>query len=393
MAEGKKDDSALPALDRGEMFRYSRHILIPQVGIEGQKKLKKSRVLLVGAGGLGSPAALYLAAAGVGLIGLVDHDRVEASNLQRQIIHGEGDIGRLKTASAKDGILRINSGVSVVTFDVTLSSANALDIFSRFDIIVDGSDNFPARYLINDACALLGKPDVYGAVYRFEGQATVFDAVKGGCLRCLFSSPPAPGMVPSCGEGGVFGVLPGIVGTIQAAEVIKLILNGEAPLINRLLAFDAWDMRFHEFALRKKADCPLCGEQPNIKELIDYEWFCGSHTEDARAGEDTVEEISPQELKNFLDHGSDMQVIDVRLPAELSISRLSFAMPITLHELYTRMDELDPQRDVVVVCKKGEKSALAIQGLREAGYPGRLLSLKGGVNAWAAEIDPGMPVY
>ncbi|MDR2819858.1 MAG: molybdopterin-synthase adenylyltransferase MoeB [Desulfovibrio sp.] len=380
-------------LSKEEIARYSRHLLLPEVGLEGQKKLKKSRVLLVGAGGLGSPLGLYLAAAGVGTIGIIDNDRVEENNLQRQIIHRTCDVGRKKTDSAKDGILRLNPEISVLTFNTTLSSANALEIFSRFDIIVDGSDNFPTRYLINDACALLGKPDVYGAVYRFEGQATVFDARQGCCLRCLMPEPPAPGEVPSCGEGGVLGVLPGIVGGIQATETIKLILGQPASLISRLLAFDAWHMRFHTFHLSKKADCPLCGEHPSVRELIDYERFCGLRPETARTDEDNVESISPKELKRLLDQVADIQLLDVRLPEELFVSKLPGATHMPMNRLCARMDELDPGRDAVVVCKIGERSELAIRMLREEGYRGRLLNLRGGMNAWAEDVAPDLPTY
>ncbi|MDR3319838.1 MAG: ThiF family adenylyltransferase, partial [Desulfovibrio sp.] len=289
--------ASLPELNREEILRYSRHLLLPRVGINGQKKLKNSGVLLVGAGGLGSPAALYLAAAGIGEIGIIDNDRVDESNLQRQIIHSTEDVGRPKTASAKEAVLRLNPHVDVTVFDTALSSANALGIFSRFDVIVDGTDNFAARYLINDACALLGKPDVYGAVYQFEGQATVFDAARGPCLRCLMPEPPAPGAVPSCGEGGVLGVVPCITGGIQTTEVIQLVLDGQSPLIGKFLAFDAWTMHFHTFTIEKKKDCPLCGERPTVTALADYEWFCGLSR--AREAEKEVEDISPTELKNL----------------------------------------------------------------------------------------------
>ncbi|MDR2851144.1 MAG: ThiF family adenylyltransferase [Desulfovibrio sp.] len=381
-------------LGREEIFRYSRHLLLPEVGHGGQKKLRQSRVLLVGAGGLGSPLGLYLAAAGVGTIGIIDNDVVEENNLQRQIIHRTDDIGRPKTDSAKDGILRLNPHVATRVFNTTLSSANTLEIFDQFDIIVDGSDNFPTRYLINDACALLGKPDVYGAVYRFEGQATVFDARQGCCLRCLMPEPPGLVESPSCGEGGVLGVLPGIVGGIQATETIKMILGTPSSLINRLLTFDAWAMRFHTFALSKKTDCPLCGTHPKITTLIDYERFCGAPSITAWHDDGAdVETISPHELKRLLDSGADIQVIDVRLPAEFVVCKLSRAVPIPMNRLCARMSELDSARDTVVVCKVGERSATAIQILREAGYAGRLFNLRGGLNAWAAEVDPDMPRY
>ena len=380
--------AGLPELGREEIFRYSRHLLLPEVGLTGQKKLKNSRVLLVGAGGLGSPAAMYLAAAGIGHIGIIDNDRVDESNLQRQIIHGSKDIGRPKTASARKSVRRINPHVRVTTYDTTLSSANALEIFSGFDIIVDGTDNFAVRYLINDACALLGKPDVYGAVYRFEGQASVFDAGRGCCLRCLMPEPPAPGDVPSCGEGGVLGVLPGIVGCIQAAEVIRLILSDEASLIGKLLTLDAWTMRFHTFAVPKNADCPLCGKNPRIRVLTDYERFCGQ-----RRAPDSVEEISPKALEALLGGNTKPQVIDVRLPEEMEISRFPGAKAIPLKQLAQRMNELDPAQDVVFVCKQGDKSAVAVEMLREEGYTGRMLSLKGGLNAWAGEVDASITAY
>jgi adenylyltransferase/sulfurtransferase len=389
-AVAPQSEANLPGLSRREILRYSRHLLLPEVGPAGQKKLKNSRVLLAGAGGLGSPVALYLAAAGVGHIGIIDNDSVDESNLQRQIIHGTEDIGRPKTDSAKEGIHRINPHVRVTAFQDTLSSANALDIFKNFDIIVDGTDNFAARYLINDACALLGKADVYGAVYRFEGQATVFHARRGGCLRCLMPEPPAPEDVPSCGEGGVLGVLPCIVGGIQATEAIQLILSDSSPLIDRLLAFDAWTMHFHTFDIPKNAACPLCGENPQIRELTDYERFCGSRR---APGEDPVEDIRPKELQTLLAGGANPQIIDVRLPEEMEISALPGAKSIPLRQIARRMGEINPAQDAVFVCRIGEKSAVAIEMLREEGYAGRMLNLKGGMNAWAREVDADMPVY
>ena len=385
-----RPETNLPELDRKEILRYSRHLLLPEVGLAGQKKLKSSGVLLVGAGGLGSPVALYLAAAGVGHIGIIDNDNVDESNLQRQIIHGTKDVGRPKTDSAREGMQRINPHVRVTALNDTLSSANALDIFKNFDIIVDGTDNFAARYLINDACALLGKPDVYGAVYQFEGQAAVFSARRGGCLRCLMPEPPAPEDVPTCGEGGVLGVLPCIVGGIQATEAIQLILSGSSPLISKLLAFDAWNMRFHTFDIPRNAACPLCGENPQIRELTDYGRFCGSRRAPL---EEAMEEISPKELEKLLAGGANPQIIDVRLPEEMNISALPGAKSVPLKELARRMDEIDPARDAIFVCKIGEKSAIAIGMLREEGYPGRTLNLKGGMNAWAREVDAETPVY
>ncbi|MDR2801276.1 MAG: ThiF family adenylyltransferase [Desulfovibrio sp.] len=381
----------LPDLSREEILRYSRHLVLPEVGIAGQKKLKKSSVLLVGAGGLGSPVGLYLAAAGVGSIGFVDHDRVESSNLQRQILHGTADVGRLKTASARDAVLRINPNARVSVFDLSLNSANALEILEPFDIIVDGSDNFAARYLINDACALLGKPDVYGAVYRSTGQAAVFDAKRGACLRCLMPEAPVPEEVRNCGDGGVLGVLPCIVGGIQAAEVIKLILGASSTLINRYLTFDAWTMRFHTFSLDKKPSCPLCGDRPEIREPVDYEVFCGvsrKREEDAACAQ-----ITPAQLKKLLDTGADIQIVDVRFPEEIRISALPGSVSIPLQKIGESMGLLDPTRDAVLVCRKGEKSLTAAFLLREEGYRGRLLNLEGGINAWAEAVDPSLPVY
>jgi adenylyltransferase/sulfurtransferase len=374
-----------------EVGRYSRHLILPEIGLDGQKKLKNSRVLLVGAGALGSPLALYLAAAGVGTLGLADFDLVEESNLQRQIIHSITDIGRKKILSAKESIVNLNPHINVLTFDLKLDSQNALELFQEFDVIVDGSDNYPARYLINDACALLGKPDVYGAVYRFDGLVTVFDAKRGACLRCLFAEPPLPEETASCGEGGVLGVLPGIIGSIQACETIKLIVGSPYSMVGRLLTLDAWKMRFHETALPKDAGCPLCGRQPVIKELMDYELFCG--LKKAGQSAENLESINPVELKRLLDEGADLQIIDIRLPDELNISRFDRAENIPLPELFKNMDKLDAGRTVVLLCKKGEKSLAAIEALQEEGYAGRLLSLAGGINAWAEVVDQSILQY
>lgn len=390
---GEVGKRPLPDLTKAETAFYSRHIILPELGLEGQKKLKKSRVLLVGAGGLGAPLGLYLAAAGVGTIGIVDFDVVEESNLQRQIIHSINDLGRTKTASARDRMLSVNPHIDVRPFDMKLSSANALSIFKDFDVIVDGSDNFPTRYLINDACALLGKPNVYGSIFRFEGLATVFDTRKGSCLRCTFPKPPAPGLAPSCGEGGVLGVLPGIIGSIQASETIKYIVGGGAPLVDRLLTVNAWSMRFHEIRLQKNPDCPLCGMNPTIKELMDYEDFCGIRKRPAETDGEAVETITPIELKKLLEDGGNIQIIDIRLPEEAAVSSLPNARSIPLAQLFFRMEELDPSRDAILVCKKGENSKDAIYALREEGYQGRLLNLQGGINAWAQEIDPNMAQY
>ncbi|MDR0828209.1 MAG: ThiF family adenylyltransferase [Desulfovibrio sp.] len=383
--------SRLPDLSDKEKILYSRHLLLPEIGPEGQKKLKNSRVLLVGAGALGSPLALYLAAAGVGILGIIDHDQVEASNLQRQILYREADIGRAKTTSAKERILALNPLINASTYDVRLSSANALELFSSYDVIVDGSDNFPTRYLVNDACALLGKPCVFGSVYRFEGQAAVFDAAGGACLRCLFPTPPPPAQVPSCGESGVLGVVPGIIGCIQAAETIKLIVGAGRVLRDSFLAFDALRMRFHEFSLHKRLDCPLCGQNPSIKELVDYEQFC--RPEKYFSYEEAFETLSARELKNRLDSGANLRIIDVRLPGERNISRMPGADCISLPELLQKIEELNPAQDLVLVCRKGEKSADAACALRQEGYQGRLFNLVGGINAWAADIDPSLPQY
>ena len=378
-----------PELSREECLRYSRHILLPEVGVDGQKKLKDSAVLLVGAGGLGSPAALYLAAAGIGHLGVIDHDRVDVSNLQRQILHRVSDIGRAKTESAKESILGINPNVRVTTFDRALSADNALEIFRPFSIIVDGTDTFAARFLVNDACALSGKPDVYGAVYRVEGQATVFDTRRGACLRCLMPEQPAPEKVPTCGEGGVLGVLPGIVGSIQAAEVLRLILSGQAALFDRLLTLNAWDMRVHTLTLSKNPDCPLCGLHPRIRDLAESGgFFCATRRP---AGAD--DEIGPSDLKARLKAGENILLVDVRLPTERLISSLPDALCIPLEQLAGRLCELDPERVTVFFCKKGEKSAIALELLREEGYAGPVLHLAGGLNAWAAEVEPDMAVY
>ena len=389
----------LPALGNEEIARYSRHLIMPEVGMEGQRKLKAARVLMIGTGGLGAPLGMYLTAAGVGHLGIVDFDVVEASNLQRQIVHGTKDIGRPKIESARERLQDINPHVEIETYETRLTSENALELFREYDIVVDGTDNFPTRYLVNDACVLTGKPNVYGSIFRFEGQASVFWAERGACYRCLYPEPPPPGLVPSCAEGGVLGVLPGIVGAIQANETIKLILGGGEPLINRLLLFDAWKMRFRELKLRKDPDCPVCGERATIKELIDYEEFCGLRPQ---AGESTVqpteekpemEEMTATELKERLERGDDLQIIDVREPNEYEIARLAAARLIPLGQVVNRMDEIDPLRETVVHCKLGGRSAKAIESLKRAGYQGRLINLQGGITAWSNEVDPSVPKY
>ena len=384
---GGSDDIGLT---NDEIARYSRHLLLPEIGVEGQIKLKNARVLLIGTGGLGAPLALYLAAAGVGTIGLVDYDVVDESNLQRQIIHSTRDVNRPKVASAKDRIKGINPFVNVVTHNTTLTSANALDIIADYDIVADGTDNFPTRYLVNDACMFLGKPNVYGSVFQFDGQASVFCVENGPCLRCLYPAPPPPGLVPSCAEGGVMGVLPGIIGTIQAAETIKLIVGGAKTLAGRLLIFDAWRMAFRELKLEKDPHCPLCGENPTIRELIDYEQFCGLKNVQDR---EPIETITAVDLKKRMDDGDRFQFIDIREPHERAIVKFPGALVMPLGQLARRMNELDPAVDAVFLCKIGQRSILGIRSLREAGYHGRLLNLHDGLNAWARDVDKSMPVY
>jgi len=373
-----------------EISRYSRHLILPEVGVEGQLKLKKARVLLIGTGGLGAPLGMYLAAAGVGTLGLVDFDNVDASNLQRQIIHGTRDVGRPKIASAKDRLLDINPNVNIETYETRLTSQNALDIIKKYDIVVDGTDNFPTRYLVNDACVLLGKPNVYGSIFRFEGQASVFWAEKGACYRCLYPEPPPPGLVPSCAEGGVLGVLPGIIGSIQANETIKLILGAGEPLINRLLLFDAWKMRFRELKLHKNPQCPICGDNKTIRQLIDYEVFCGLGLS---SSQEKFEEITATELKRQIDLGKDVQIIDVRDSNEYAIARIPNSKLIPLSQIVERRNEIDAKRTTVLHCKGGIRSAKAINALRENGFTGPLINLKGGILAWSNEVDPSVPKY
>jgi len=380
-------------LSNEEIARYSRHLLLPEIGIDGQKKLKAAKVLIVGTGGLGSPLALYLAAAGVGTLGLVDFDFVEESNLQRQIIHGVKDVGRPKVASAKDRLKSINPHINVITYNESLSSKNALDIIGGFDIVADGTDNYQTRYIVNDACKFLGKPNVYGSVFQFEGQVSVFDANKGPCYRCLYPSPPPPGLVPSCAEGGVLGVLPGIVGTLQASEVIKLIVGGGKPLIGKLLAFDAWNMRFSQLKLEKSPNCPLCGGNPTIFEVGSDEYYCEFCGMKQESKERPVAVITPVELKQRLDSGETIKIIDIREPHERAIVKFPGAVAIPPGQLVRRMDELDPNVDTVIVCREGKKSVLSIEDLQEAGYTGRLLNLYDGIKGWARDIDSALPIY
>ena len=386
--------ATLPSLSNDEIARYSRHLIMPEVGLEGQRRLKAASVLMIGTGGLGAPSGMYLAAAGVGRIGIVDFDVVESSNLQRQIIHGTADVGRPKIESARDRLRDINPHIEIETHETRLTRENALRLFANYEIVVDGTDNFPTRYLVNDACVLMGKPNVYGSIFRFEGQASVFWAERGACYRCLYPEPPPPGLVPSCAEGGVLGVLPGIVGAIQANETIKIILGATDTLLNRLLLFDAWQMKFRELKLRKDPRCPICGENPTIRELIDYEEFCGLRqpTENRLEG-DALEEITATELKGKMDQGVDLQIIDVREPSEYDIARIPGAILIPLGQVLTRLNEIDPSRETVMHCKGGVRSAKAIEGLKKAGYPGRLLNLKGGITAWSNDVDPSVPKY
>src|SRR5437870_7796148 len=382
---------ALPMLSNEEVARYSRHLIMPEVGMTGQRKLKAASGLMIGTGGLGAPLGMYLAAAGVGRLGLVDFDVVDASNLQRQIIHGTKDVGRPKIASARDRIEDINPHVEIETHETRLTSENALRLFVNYDVIVDGTDNFPTRYLVNDACVLTGKPNVYGSIFRFEGQASVFWAERGPCYRCLYPEPPPPGLVPSCAEGGVLGVLPGIIGTIQATETIKIILGAPDIMVNRLLLFDAWRMRFRELKLRKNPDCPVCGVNPTIKELIDYEEFCGITQQPETKS--SMEEITATELKQRLDQGDDIQIIDVREPHEYEIGAIPNSKLIPLGQVLNRMNEIDPGRKTVMHCKMGGRSAKAIEALQRSGFTGRLLNLKGGITAWSNEVDPSVPKY
>jgi sulfur-carrier protein adenylyltransferase/sulfurtransferase len=377
-------------LSNDEILRYSRHLIMPEVGMEGQIKLKAAKVLCIGAGGLGSPLTLYLAAAGVGTLGMVDFDVVDYTNLQRQIIHSTADVGRKKLDSAEEKLKAINPFLAIRKFETRLSSENALEIFEDFDIIADGTDNFPTRYLVNDACVLTGKPNVYGSIFRFEGQASVFATEEGPCYRCLYPEPPPPGLVPSCAEGGVLGILPGLVGVIQATETIKLILRSGDPLIGRLLLIDALGMKFRELKLRKNPDCPVCGKHPTVTELIDYNEFCGIRGEEAPV-EAGVPEIQVEDLKRRLDSGEDLFVLDVREPHEYQICNINGHL-IPLGELPKRAHELDSSREIVAHCRSGVRSAKAVNFLRQAGFK-KVHNLAGGILAWADRVDPSMPKY
>lgn len=381
-------------LNHEEILRYSRHLLIPEVGLSGQKKIKAAKVLVIGTGGLGSPVALYLAAAGVGRIGLVDYDVVDASNLQRQVIHGTSGIGTLKVESARQRMLDLNPDIQVVVYNEPFTSRNAMRIAQDYDILIDGTDNFPTRYLTNDVSVFLGKPNVYGSIFRFDGQVSVFDARQGPCYRCLFPEPPPPGLVPSCAEGGVLGVLPGIIGTLQANEALKLILGIGESLAGRLLLFNALDMSFDFVNLRKNPNCRVCGPNPEVTELIDYEEFCGvpGHDleEEGSAGKDW--DVEAGQLAEKLRRKEDIYLLDVREPHELEISKLEDAKLIPLGQLAARLSELDSANEMVVFCKSGTRSTRALELLTSAGFR-KVKNLKGGINAWAREVDPSLPIY
>ena len=377
-------------LSNEEILRYSRHLIIPEVGMEGQLKLKQAKVLLVGAGGLGAPLGLYLTAAGVGRIGIVDFDVVDLTNLQRQVIHGTSDVGRKKLDSAAESMREINPNVEIDRFETALTSENALGILKDYDLVIDGTDNFPTRYLVNDACVMLGKPNVYGSIFRFEGQATVFAYPGGPCYRCLYPEPPPPGLVPSCAEGGVLGILPGLIGLVQATEAVKLIMGIGEPLVGRLLLYDALQMRFRELKLRRDPECPVCGDHPTIRELIDYHQFCGVPRQSAAAPAEGQMDVT--ELKAKMDRGDRFVLIDVREPHEYQICRIPGSQLIPLKELPQRVGELNQADEIVVHCKSGGRSAKAVEFLTKAGF-GKVSNLQGGILAWSDEVDPSVPKY
>ena len=382
----------LPELSKDDLSRYSRHLILPEVGEEGQRKLKAARVLCVGTGGLGSPLALYLAAAGVGTLGLVDFDVVDASNLQRQIIHSTADIGRKKLDSAAEKLAALNPDLNIVKHDTLLSSANALDILKDYDLIADGTDNFPTRYLVNDACVILGKPNAYGSIFRFEGQASIFATKDGPCYRCLYPEPPPPGLVPSCAEGGVLGILPGLVGVIQATETIKLILGKGAMLVGRLLLVDALNMRFRELKLRKNPDCPVCGTHPTVTQLIDYQQFCGiKPAKEETSVKNGIPQITVTELKQRIDVGEDLFILDVREPFEYQIANIGGKL-IPQGEVPQRLDEIDRNREIIVHCKGGGRSQRIAEFLKQSGYE-KVANVAGGITAWANEVDPTVSKY
>jgi sulfur-carrier protein adenylyltransferase/sulfurtransferase len=387
------DRAAATTLSPQEIARYSRHLIMPEVGMEGQKRLKASRVLLIGAGGLGSPLGLYLAAAGVGRIGIVDFDVVDFSNLQRQVLHGTPDVGRPKLQSAKDRLQAINPDVKLDLYETRLTSANAISIIEPYDIVIDGTDNFATRYLVNDACVLLDKPNVYGSIFRFDGQASVFYPPQGPCYRCLYPQPPPPGEVPSCAEGGVLGILPGLIGCIQATEGIKLLLGSGSPLIGRLLLYDALRMSFREFKVQRDRNCPLCGDKPTIRKLIDYEQFCGVRGQEAAApAADGEWNTTVEDLKRRLDSRENVFILDVRNPEEFQICRIPGSVLIPLPQLPNRLQELDKNREIIIHCKSGMRSMKALGLMRRQGFT-KLKNLKGGILAWADKIDPSMPKY
>ena len=390
---GIADRASNMTFSQNEIQRYSRHLIMPEVGMTGQKKLKSASILLIGAGGLGSPLGLYLAAAGIGRLGLVDFDVVDHSNLQRQVLHTTADVGRSKLQSAAEHLQAINPEVELDLYETHISSANAMELMGPYDIVIDGTDNFPTRYLVNDACVLLGKPNVYGSIFRFDGQASVFHPPHGPCYRCLFPEPPPPGMVPSCAEGGVLGILPGTIGIIQATEAVKLILGTGKSLIGRLMIYDALDMTFREMKIRRNPECPLCGENPTIKELIDYEQFCGipSQHEDTVLSEPNWE-ISVADLHAQIQGDPKPFILDVRNPVEYEICKLPESVLIPLSQLPQRTGELDPDQEIIVHCKTGQRSAHAVEFLREAGFQ-KVKNLLGGIEAWAEEIDTDMPTY
>jgi molybdopterin/thiamine biosynthesis adenylyltransferase/rhodanese-related sulfurtransferase len=396
MATSIIDPSRLEKIEfsNDEIARYSRHLIMPEVTLEGQKRLKAASILCIGTGGLGSPIALYLAAAGVGRLGLVDGDVVDFSNLQRQILHGTRDVGRKKLNSARDRIREVNPNVQIDMHDTMFTSANAVEIAENYDIVIDGTDNFPTRYLSNDVCVFLKKPNIYGSIFRFDGQATIFAPHLGGpCYRCMFPEPPPPGMVPSCAEGGVLGVLPGIIGVIQAIEAIKLIIGIGDSLIGRLVSFDALKLKFREFKLRKDPRCPVCGENPTITELIDYDQFCGiPQAAEAEAAEAPLPTMTVHDLKRKLEAGEDFVLLDVRERFEYDICNIPGSKLIPLGELPSRMSELDSADDIILHCKMGGRSARALRLLQEAGFA-KLTNVEGGIEAWAREIDPSVPTY
>jgi molybdopterin/thiamine biosynthesis adenylyltransferase/rhodanese-related sulfurtransferase len=399
----RRDSAMKVTMDTGlshdEVARYSRHLIMPEVGMAGQKRLKSSGVLVVGAGGLGSPVAMYLAAAGVGRLGLVDYDVVDLSNLQRQILHGTGDVGRPKIESALDRLRDLNPHIRIDTYGVSLSSGNARDILEPYDVIIDGTDNFPTRYLLNDVCVFTGKPFIFGGIFRFYGQVSVFCTREGPCYRCLFPAPPPPDSVPTCAEGGVFGFLPGTIGTIQASEAVKILLGIGEPLVGRLLTYNALDVDFRIFNIRKDPECPVCGRTPSITELVDYEEFCGFPAHDrGTAGSPVavagVTPITPEELKAQLAEGKGLCLLDVREPHELEISRIREVDCVNIphNRILERMNELDTSQDIVVVCRFGLQSLKVIRTLQKHGFR-KLRNLEGGINRWALEIDPSLPLY